>query len=234
MAYNILIDRPSVYKELIMRIVKQAEQRKEEILICALKMFAEKGFRNTSVNSILEELHIAKGTFYYYFKSKEEILDAALLYYIDKLKVKLEQTLSDVTLPASEKFVRVVLQASENDDIVKCHIISAIHQSGNELLHEKSLVLSVECMLPILVRIVEEGNSEGCFHVRYVQTTVETILIAAQFMFDERYFAHQTEDNAKRLQEYVSIVESLLGVEEGTYEKMIIKLQSQLLQEEVL
>lgn len=217
-----------------MRVVKQAEQRKEEILICALKMFAEKGYRNTSINSILEELHIAKGTFYYYFKSKEEILDEALIYYINIIKEKLELTVSDSTLSASEKFVRAVLQASERSDIVKCHIISAIHQSGNELLHEKSIILSVECMLPILVRIAEEGNKEGCFHVKYVQTTVEMILIAAQFMFDERYLAHQKEDNAKRLQEYVSIVESLLGAEKGTFEKLIVELQPMLLQEEVI
>lgn len=217
-----------------MRVVKQAEQRKEEILICALKMFAEKGYRNTSINSILEELHIAKGTFYYYFKSKEEILDEALIYYINIIKEKLELTVSDSTLSASEKFVRAVLQASERSDIVKCHIISAIHQSGNELLHEKSIILSVECMLPILVRIAEEGNKEGSFHVKYVQTTVEMILIAAQFMFDERYLAHQKEDNAKRLQEYVSIVESLLGAEKGTFEKLIVELQPMLLQEEVI
>lgn len=217
-----------------MRVVKQAEQRKEEILICALKMFAEKGYRNTSINSILEELHIAKGTFYYYFKSKEEILDEALIYYINIIKEKLELTVSDSTLSASEKFVRAVLQASERSDIVKCHIISAIHQSGNELLHEKSIILSVECMLPILVRIAEEGNKEGSFHVKYVQTTVEMILIAAQFMFDERYLAHQKEDNAKRLQEYVSIVESLLGAEKGTFEKLIVELQPMLSQEEVI
>ncbi|MEI3178564.1 MAG: helix-turn-helix domain-containing protein [Lachnospiraceae bacterium] len=61
-----------------MRVVKEAEERKNEILDVAERLFGEKGFDNTSTNDILEEIGIARGTLYYHFKSKEDILDAMI------------------------------------------------------------------------------------------------------------------------------------------------------------
>ena len=61
-----------------MRIVKEAEVRKEEILDAAEKLFAAKGFDNTSTGDILDAVGIARGTLYYHFKSKEDILDGVI------------------------------------------------------------------------------------------------------------------------------------------------------------
>ena len=61
-----------------MRIVKDAEERKEEILDAAERLFGTKGFDNTSTGDILQEVGIARGTLYYHFKSKEDILDGVI------------------------------------------------------------------------------------------------------------------------------------------------------------
>ena len=61
-----------------MRIVKDAKERRNEILDVAERLFCEKGFDNTSTNDILAEIGIARGTLYYHFKSKEDILDAMI------------------------------------------------------------------------------------------------------------------------------------------------------------
>ena len=57
-----------------MRVVKEAEERRNEILDVAERLFGTKGFDNTSTNDILKEIGIARGTLYYHFKSKEDIL----------------------------------------------------------------------------------------------------------------------------------------------------------------
>ena len=61
-----------------MRVVKEAKERRNEILDVAERLFATKGFDNTSTNDILDEVGIARGTLYYHFKSKEDILDAMI------------------------------------------------------------------------------------------------------------------------------------------------------------
>ncbi len=50
-------------------------ESKNRILYASIKLFSEKGFDGTRVNEIAEEAKVNKALIYYYFKSKEEILD---------------------------------------------------------------------------------------------------------------------------------------------------------------
>ncbi|WP_010199236.1 TetR/AcrR family transcriptional regulator [Bacillus sp. m3-13] len=52
------------------------KDRKLHVLTCAHKLFIEKGFQATSIQDILDESGIAKGTLYNYFSSKNELLIA--------------------------------------------------------------------------------------------------------------------------------------------------------------
>jgi len=52
-----------------------ANKRRERIIDAAWKLFREKGFAETTINDILKEAQISKGTFYYYFRSKDDLLD---------------------------------------------------------------------------------------------------------------------------------------------------------------
>lgn len=52
--------------------------RRSEILDVAQRLFYLKGYDQTSVQDIITEIGIAKGTFYHYFNSKLELLDAII------------------------------------------------------------------------------------------------------------------------------------------------------------
>ena len=82
-----------------MRIVKEAEERKEEILDAAEKLFGTKGFDHTSTNDILEAVGIARGTLYYHFKSKEEILDGVIERISNRLMLDAGKVIRDTELP---------------------------------------------------------------------------------------------------------------------------------------
>ena len=55
------------------RIVKAPDVRRSELIACAQRLFYSMGYENTSVSDIVNEVGVAKGTFYYYFKSKQAI-----------------------------------------------------------------------------------------------------------------------------------------------------------------
>lgn len=57
------------------RTVKKPEERRWELIHAATELFSEHGYEKTSVNDIIQKIGVAKGTFYHYFKSKEEIAD---------------------------------------------------------------------------------------------------------------------------------------------------------------
>ncbi len=58
-----------------MRLMRASTRKKREHVIeVALKMFMDSGYENVSVDDIIKTANISKGTFYHYFKSKDEIM----------------------------------------------------------------------------------------------------------------------------------------------------------------
>ena len=92
-----------------MRVVKEAEERKEEILDAAEKLFAAKGFDNTSTGDILDAVGIARGTLYYHFKSKEEILDGVIGRITSRLIENAGEIVRKKELPVLERLTKVIL-----------------------------------------------------------------------------------------------------------------------------
>lgn len=91
-----------------MRTVKKHDERKLEIIETGAKLFSTKGYRNTTVNDILKEVGIAKGTFYHYFQSKEEVMDAVVDNILSTIIYESQLVVNDNRLSALEKFFLVV------------------------------------------------------------------------------------------------------------------------------
>lgn len=58
---------------------------KKKITENSIQLFEKKGFKETSIQDIVDSLDVTKGTFYYYFSSKEELLMDIHLQYIDEI-----------------------------------------------------------------------------------------------------------------------------------------------------
>lgn len=69
---------------------------RDRIMKSAIKLFAQKGFFNTTVDDIARSARIAKGTVYLYFKDKSEI-------YIEIIKDQLNSALKDLGAIKTEK-----------------------------------------------------------------------------------------------------------------------------------
>ena len=87
--------------------MKKGEQRKQELLKLAYRMFIEKGYENTSIDEIVAKAGIAKGTYYYYFASKEATLEAVIEMMIEKESAVAKELLQ-APLSIHEKLVSVV------------------------------------------------------------------------------------------------------------------------------
>lgn len=67
-----------------------AEQRREQLLDSARKLFSEKGYRGTSTEEIAANAGLTKGALYFHFKSKEEILITLVKAMSSRFKLALE------------------------------------------------------------------------------------------------------------------------------------------------
>lgn len=102
-----------------MRIVKEYEERRKEILETAERLFLTKGYTKTTVNDILKEIGIAKGTFYHYFKSKEEVMDEIIMRIIKEDVTKAKRIVSNPDIPALDKLFKILMEQSPKSGDVK-------------------------------------------------------------------------------------------------------------------
>ncbi len=205
-----------------MRVVKEHDERKNEILDVSQRLFTEKGYDKCSVNEIINEIGIAKGTFYHYFKSKEEVLDAI----IDRTtKMIIERATlvgNNQEMSPREKFLKVFL-AIRVEDEQQLKLLDEIHKVDNALMHQKSLVASVEGITPILVEIVKEGIEAGEFRCAYPEEYMRIFITSALTLMDDGIFSIPEEKQEQMFKALIAMLENMLGMQEDEIWSVVIQ-----------
>ncbi|AEA16066.1 MULTISPECIES: TetR/AcrR family transcriptional regulator [Bacillus] len=204
-----------------MRIVKEYEERRKEILETAERLFFTKGYTKTTVNDILKEIGIAKGTFYYYFKSKEEVMDEIIMRIIKEDVTKAKRIVSNPDIPVLDKLFKILMEQSPKSGDVKEKMIEQFHQPNNAEMHQKSLVQSIIHLSPVLTEVLEQGIEEGIFSTPYPQETIELLLSSAQVIFDDGLFQWKPEEMINRAKAYIKMMEASVGAKEGYFDYMM-------------
>jgi len=198
-----------------MRIVKEPEVRKNEILDAAEKLFAAKGFEKATVMDILNATGIAKGTFYYYFKSKEEVQDAIIRRRIDAGLERAKIIASDPNLSPIHKIIAVIMAEKPQNQSQK-EFNPALHEPSNSLFHQKVLTDCVKSFSPILSDIVKEGITQGIFNTSFPLESMEILLTSGLAIFDA-YFDWSIEEQAALMPAFLCAMERILGAKEGSF-----------------
>ena len=202
------------YTGWIMRIIKEPEVRKNEILDAAEELFGVKGYGAATVNDILEAVNIAKGTFYYYFKSKEDVLDALIERRVHDGVEKAKEIIASPLSPV-EKFLGIVMAQKPQNKIQK-EFNSALHEKDNSKMHQKALARSVLCLGPCLGQVIEEGIGAGIFSTPFPKESAEILLSAALVLFDEDFFQWSSDEGAAKIAAFLCTMERTLGAKAGT------------------
>ncbi|MGG3506485.1 TetR/AcrR family transcriptional regulator [Paenibacillus lautus] len=198
-----------------MRVVKKAEERRNEILDAADELFGQKGFDGTSTNDILEKVGIARGTLYHHFKSKEDIMDALIDRYSDGLLDAAQVIAADKTIPIVERIIRVVMAMNLSGGSSK-EIMEHIHKPQNALMHQKIQKVIINGLPPILTAIILEGIEQGMFSTPFPYECMEMVVIYANTVFDDDMITLTNEERGSRMLAFVCNVERLLGAASGS------------------
>ncbi|MDF2557659.1 MAG: TetR family transcriptional regulator [Bacillales bacterium] len=210
----------------IVRITKEHDDRKKEILDTAERLFLVSGYEKCTVNDVINSVGIAKGTFYHYFKTKEEVLDSIVSRYREKVVSRAIGVLMVDDISSEEKLMRVfmAMQITNQIDTGK---FSDIHKSGNALLHKKFLNQIIIAMAPILVKIVENGIEKGVWSCRFPLQYMQILLASSLTLTDEGIFGLDADSQLKVMGALISLLEKMLNVTEGSLVKIYLKGQEQ-------
>lgn len=199
-----------------MSISKPSEDRRLEILLAAEHLFTTQGYANTTINDILRAVSIAKGTLYYHFQSKSDILEAIVLMYVNKGVEAAEYIAANGKLNAHEK-LKLILSAQSFDSGNKKEMIDHMHRIENAELHMKSLTETIKRISPIIARVIEQGVEEGIYETKNAQEVVEFLLVSSQFLLDTAIFDWTAAQLIKRAETFQMIIETVLHSEEGSF-----------------
>ncbi|MBE5959825.1 MAG: TetR/AcrR family transcriptional regulator [Lachnospiraceae bacterium] len=202
-----------------MRVVKEHDERKNEILDTAEVLFAQKGYDKTSIQAILDQVKIAKGTFYYYFKSKEEVMDAILLRYNEKLLQRAWAVANQENIPAEIKLLQTISALHLNEEEGK-EILMEIHKPENVKMHQKIMVMLLKEVTPIIGKVIRDGIKEGLFQTEYPEETAEMLLVYIQTVLDDDMVPMTEEEKGRRMQAFICNAGKMLGVSEGCFEEL--------------
>lgn len=106
---------------------KTTAERRNDILNVAARLFIEKGYNETSISDIAKECGLAHGTFYYYFKTKDEVFNE-VVYYIPYIHIKKISDVLNTKKSAKDKINHLCdwICACDDSDII-------IHKNPEDL-----------------------------------------------------------------------------------------------------
>jgi AcrR family transcriptional regulator len=152
------------------RIVKERTVRRNEILDVAQRLVQTKGYEQMTIQDILDELQIAKGTFYHYFDSKQALLEAVIERILGQAEQIALPIVRDPHLGAIAKLQRVFATTGRWKLERKPFFIELVrvwYTDDNAIVRAKLHAAGIQRVMPLVTQIVRQGIAEGDFTTDY-------------------------------------------------------------------
>lgn len=177
---------------------KYPEETVQKILDAALKLFLDKGYEQTTILDIVDNLGgLTRGAFYHHFKSKEEVLDALgdRLFYDNNPFEKVKQR-SD--LNGLEKLKYILIDSLEITDRRKINNM-AVSALQSPAFLKKLIDDNRDVLAPQFCEIVEEGVKDGSIKTGHPKLLSELIVLMTNFWTVPTIFSSSTEESVEKL-----------------------------------
>lgn len=214
-----------------MRIVKPAIVRKGELLDTAMRLFASKGYDNTSISDVIAAVGVSKGAFYHHFTSKEELLAGLAVRYSAQAARRAQSVLDDQSLDAFERLSIFLsrMRQSKLEDAAELHAAFApVFRPENGQLYERTVVAVNAVIAPMLTRIIAEGITDRTFDTTDPKAAAEVILhtmSSTRPLVAALYCAKSQAEIDSALKLLVArvrylgtVIDRILGIPEGSIE----------------
>lgn len=196
------------------RVAMDPEARRSQIVDVSLELFDRKGYERTTISDIVKRARVAQGTFYYYFKSKDEILNAIIERWMIELKKVLQEVVQEDKTNAVYKFFNSILQIQKIS--VRHRILAEyVHEKKNEILHSRLMREAKLTIAPFLEEIILQGTKEETMHTQYPKEAAMAFLGFSDFLGHELKSTQET-DQLHLMNAVMEFTERIFGMERGT------------------
>lgn len=178
---------------------KYPEVTVERILDVSQRLFLEKGYENTTIQDIVDELGgLTKGAVYHHFKSKEEIMDAVgdRMFFSNN---PFEAVRGRTDLNGLQKLREAVRLNQSDQERVRLTAQSIPIAKSPRLLQEM-IISNRKVLTPYFLELIEEGNRDGSMHTDYPREIAELLpLLTSLWLLPSVYPASREQMKRKFL-----------------------------------
>ena len=187
---------------------KHPEETIERILDVSFKLFMEKGYEQTTIQDIVDELgDLSKGAIYHHFKSKEDIINAVISR-STTYDLLITEIISREDLNGLEKLklmIRKSLDSKEQTEFAQ----AVPNLLKNPKFLAEQLHDSVEIIAPALEPFIQEGIDDGSIHSKYPHELAQALMILLNLWLNPMVFNDSKEDVRNKFRFLKDMTESL-------------------------
>ena len=200
----------------MIRVAKDPEERREELIDIAEKLFMKNGYEETPVSDIVKKAKVAQGTFYYHFKSKDDILNALVQRYTRELETMVKKNIDNEEYNAIQKLVAIYI------DIVKFgqsrkRLLNYLHEEKNAHLHMKMEMQSYPALMPMFLKIIKQGVKEGLFKIKYPHEAARMIMGISHDITGREYLDLPFDKKKLAIEPQFYLIERVLGAKPRSF-----------------
>ena len=173
-------------------------KKKQEIVNISKNLINEKGVNNVSIRDIVKSVGMAQGLFYYYFKSKEEILEIIINEYVEIFCKDLEENINGIQMEYDnwkEKIETTIIMLVKlyNDNKSP---LEKFNNSKNKELYMNMVYASVDRMATLIENVINEAVKSNFIKIEYPKETAYVLiygiidLINHKKIVDEKIFVN--------------------------------------------
>lgn len=192
-------------------------KKSEKILDALQQLLEDKDIQTISVSEIAGKAGIGKGSIYYYFPSKDAIVDALIRRSYEQ-PLQTAESLSEHTGVSSFTRMAMIFQACRNSSaaFLKQSHKSDMSIQNHAFLHQKYLNYLISELKPVLTEIISQGIACGEIHFDYPGALAEIALIIIAVKLDNSLVPSTQEEIEYTLKGLISLLEKGTGVPTGT------------------
>lgn len=190
----------------------------EKILDSLQQLLEQKNIQNISVSEIASNAGMGKGSIYYYFPSKNAIVEALIKRNYEKPLQIAKHLVSQSDISPFTRMA-MLFQACRNSSsaFLNQNNAAEISDAQNQaLLHQKYLNYLISELKPELAEIIKQGIERGEIHFDYPEALSEIVLIVIAIKLDNSFIPSTQQETENTLKGLISRLERGTGVPNGT------------------
>ena len=203
----------------------QNHNKREQILDAMQELMGSSNAQAISVSDIAQKAGIGKGSIYYYFSSKNDIIDAVIERSYSRVLDAGKELAASSHMDAFKKMELIYHACLDSStELRRQEAIGTFNeQQESAFIHQKFARIIITRLKPILTDIIRQGMEEGTIHCEYPEETAQIVLTVLTITLDNNLIPADQDQIGRILTAFTQTQEKSMDIPAHTLEFVLRK-----------